>query len=66
MTVWTGWRDCVLKLVRLSSYTIQKVAELLPIMHSHLGFLCVEQMCTLGERVAFDKATVALGKAAVA
>lgn len=49
MTVWTGWRDCVLELVRLSSYTIQKVAELLPIMHSNLGFLCVEQMCTLGE-----------------
>lgn len=39
----------MLELVRLSSYTIQKVAELLPIMHSNLGFLCVEQMCTLGE-----------------
>lgn len=48
-TVWSGWRDCVLELVRILSYTVQKVAELLPIMHSSLGFLCTEQMCTLGE-----------------
>lgn len=49
MTVWTGWRDCVLELVKILSYTIQKVAELLLIMHSNLGFLCTEQMCALGE-----------------
>lgn len=49
MTIWTGWRDYVLELVRIVSYTIQKVAELLPNMHSHLGFLCMEQMCALGE-----------------
>lgn len=48
-TVWTGWRDCVLELVRILSYTVQKVTELLPIMHSNLGFLCTEQMCTFGE-----------------